>query len=372
MKILIAEDERITRRSLERQLEQWGHEVSAAVDGAEAWKVYQGGSFDAVVTDWEMPGLSGFELIERIREGTTDRYVYVIILTSRSEVEDVVAGLDAGADDFLRKPFDRGELRARLNAGQRLVTLERALAHRNQQMARDLAAGANYVRSMIPPAVSEGSPKIDWRYVPATDLAGDSLGYHWIGENHMAMYVLDVTGHGLDAALLSVTILNVVRSMSLPETDFTRPDQVLSMLNDKFPMEEHEDRCFTMWYGVFDKISAALTWSGGGHPEALLFNGEAQPQRLGSTGPMMGMLPGSEFPANQIDVHQHDRLFIYTDGAFEIDRRDGSQWTLAEFVDYLSNHQSDPHALDRLWGHVRDLGGTEELDDDFTVIVIDF
>ena len=96
MKILIAEDERITRRSLERQLEQWGHEVSIAVDGAEAWKTYLGGGFDAVVTDWEMPGLSGFELIQRIREATTDRYVYVIILTSRSEVEDIVAGLDAG------------------------------------------------------------------------------------------------------------------------------------------------------------------------------------------------------------------------------------------------------------------------------------
>jgi sigma-B regulation protein RsbU (phosphoserine phosphatase) len=374
MKILIAEDERISRRSLERQMEQWGHEVVAVEDGNQAWAAFQASEFDAVVTDWQMPGLGGDELVRRIRAATPDRFVYVIMITSRTDAEDAVAGLTAGADDFVRKPFDKAELRARLHAGERLVTLERTIRRQNRRMALDLEAGARYVRSMIPPPAPQGDPAIDWIYVPAADLAGDTLGFHWIDDNRCALYLLDVTGHGLDAALLSVTVLNVLRSMSLPATDFGRPSQVVATLNDKFPMEEHEDRCFTIWYGVYNRRTRELTWAGGGHPDALLLGPEGaadRRQRLSSTGPLMGMLADVEYAENSIEVPPGAHLFLVSDGAYEIDRPGQPQWTYDEMADFLAQHAMQ-QPLAALWRHVQEIGGQATLADDFTALQFRF
>lgn len=376
MKILIAEDERISRRWLERQLSQWGHEVVAVEDGDQAWIAMRQGQFDAVVTDWQMPGLSGCELTRQIRSAGGDQYVYIIMLTSKSEAEDAVAGLEAGADDFLRKPFDEGELRARLNAGERILQLEREITQQNRRMAQDLAAGARYVRSLIPPPEPHGDPAIDWLYVPAADLAGDSLGWHRIDQRRCALYVLDVTGHGLDAALLSVMILNVLRSMSLPGVDFTRPSDVLNVLNEKFPMEDHEDRCFTIWYGVFDREMRQLSWAGGGHPDALLLAPVAGParrrqQRLGSTGPLMGMLSGAVYDERRCSVPPKASLYLVTDGAYEIDRPGRSPWTYAEMADLLAE-QPDGAPLQLLFEHALSLSGKTMLADDFTVLRLHF
>ena len=139
MLILIAEDERITRRKLQRQLEQMGHEVIEAADGAEAWELFQSRSPPIVVCDWEMPEMNGVELVRHIRSADTPGYVFIVMLTGKSEKEDVVEGIEAGADDFVTKPFDRDELRARLNAGLRIVELEHNLAAANDRLRHELA-----------------------------------------------------------------------------------------------------------------------------------------------------------------------------------------------------------------------------------------
>ncbi|MHB1561222.1 MAG: sensor histidine kinase [Isosphaeraceae bacterium] len=134
MRILIAEDDPVSRRLLESYLGKWGYEVAAAGDGAEAWRLFEAGSFAMVVTDWMMPELDGPGLIRRIRASHQPGYVYTVMLTARSRKEDLVEGLEAGADDFLTKPFDRDELRARLRAGERILRLEHQL--REAQAAR--------------------------------------------------------------------------------------------------------------------------------------------------------------------------------------------------------------------------------------------
>src|SRR4051812_45002135 len=111
MRILIAEDERISRMTLTRQLQGWGHDVVAAEDGQQAWEQFQASPFDIVLTDWEMPRMTGPELVKQIRQQPAAAYTYIIILTSRSEKQDVIAGIEAGADDYLSKPFDKNELR---------------------------------------------------------------------------------------------------------------------------------------------------------------------------------------------------------------------------------------------------------------------
>lgn len=127
MKILIADDDLVSRKLLLTYLQRWGYEVNVAQHGAEAWQMFEAGEFPLVITDWMMPELDGVGLIRRIRASQRLGYVYTILLTSRAQKEDLVEGMDAGADDFVTKPFDRDELRVRLRAGERIVKLEQHL-----------------------------------------------------------------------------------------------------------------------------------------------------------------------------------------------------------------------------------------------------
>ncbi len=135
MKILVAEDDPVSRRLLQNYLQKWGHEVVLANDGAEAWQLFEQDEFRLVISDWMMPEMDGVDLIRRIRESPRPIHVYVILLTGRSQKEDVVEGMEAGADDFVTKPFDRDELRVRLCVGERVCELERRLAEQSRELA---------------------------------------------------------------------------------------------------------------------------------------------------------------------------------------------------------------------------------------------
>ena len=124
MKILIADDDAVSRRLLQSYLQKWGYEVAAAKDGSEAWDLFEGGIFPIVITDWMMPELDGPGLIRRIRSSQRPGYIYAILLTAKSQKEDLVEGMEAGADDFVTKPFDPDELKARLRVAERILKLQ--------------------------------------------------------------------------------------------------------------------------------------------------------------------------------------------------------------------------------------------------------
>lgn len=126
--VLIAEDDAVFRHLLERQLQSWGYKAISVRDGHEAWEaLQQPNTPDLLILDWMMPGLDGLELCRRIREKQSDHYQYVLLLTGKDEKQDVIDGLNSGADDYLTKPFDLRELRARLRAGKRILALQREL-----------------------------------------------------------------------------------------------------------------------------------------------------------------------------------------------------------------------------------------------------
>jgi DNA-binding response OmpR family regulator len=140
MKVLIAEDEAVSRHLLISYLKQWGHQVVAAADGGEAWRLFREQEFPLVLSDWVMPEMDGLELIRHIRGRASGAYVYIILLTARAEKQDVIEGLEAGANDFVTKPFDRGELRVRVRAGERIIELEQELAAQNRALREAQAA----------------------------------------------------------------------------------------------------------------------------------------------------------------------------------------------------------------------------------------
>ncbi len=243
----------------------------------------------------------------------------------------------------------------------------------NQRMQRDLDAGAEYVARLIPAPI-QGPITINWRYLPSAELGGDTMGYHWIDSDHLAIYLLDVTGHGIDSALLAVSIINVVRSVNLPGVDFRHPGQVLKQLNDSFTMEKHDNKMFTMWYGVFHQPSRTLTWGGGGHPDALLYEpGSSEPILLASGGPMMGMIEWPEFETFSHVIEFPSRLYLFSDGVHEIHIENGGEWTFAEFIQFMNSPApAGENKMDHLFHHVQKLSGAKQLSDDFSILEICF
>ncbi|MEA3208041.1 MAG: hypothetical protein QOE70_1098 [Chthoniobacter sp.] len=239
----------------------------------------------------------------------------------------------------------------------------------NERMREEFAAGVRYVRDCIPPPM-DGKVAVDWRYVPSSTLGGDTIGYHWIDDDHFALYLIDVTGHGLDSALLSVSVSNVLRSGSLPGADLRCPDQVLATLNERFQGRQHGYKFFTIWYGVYHASARVLTWSGGGHHASLLFTPDwPEPVQLPSTGPMMGVVPGATFPAESCRVPPGARLLIFSDGVFEIRRDQCAVWDLPTCVSHLATlWQGAGTLMDELLAQARELRGSHQLDDDFSII----
>jgi two-component system, NtrC family, sensor kinase len=140
MKVLLAEDSLTMRRLLASQLQRWNYEITEVEDGAQAWEKFQESHFSLVLTDWMMPNVDGLELIRRIRESDHTEYVYIVLLTSKSDNENLVEAMDAGADDFLAKPCNPKELRVRLRAGERIIELEHTLIRKNEQLMETQAA----------------------------------------------------------------------------------------------------------------------------------------------------------------------------------------------------------------------------------------
>ncbi len=229
-----------------------------------------------------MPEISGLELVPQYRQQEATKDTPLIVLSTKEEAETKAKAFALGANDYLVKLPDPVELVARIRYHSRgyISLLQRnaayeELAQSRQHMAEQLEAGRKYLQALLPEPI-ESPVAVRWCYVPSADLGGDTFGYYWIDDDHFVLYLIDVVGHGLDSALLSVTLMNVLRSRALADTDFCEPGQVLKALNDAFPMEEYGEKCFTMWYGVYQPSTSTLAWSGGGHPEALLFDGDSR------------------------------------------------------------------------------------------------
>lgn len=135
MNILVVEDDLVTRRLLKKTIEGWGHEVLTAESGEEAWDILMHNQLKFVIADWIMPGIDGIALCRKIRSEIPG-YIYFILLTGKDRKEDMIDGLNAGADDYVTKPFDRNELKVRVKAGERILNLEKELNEKNEKLSR--------------------------------------------------------------------------------------------------------------------------------------------------------------------------------------------------------------------------------------------
>ncbi|GAA0783539.1 PP2C family protein-serine/threonine phosphatase [Roseibium denhamense] len=248
------------------------------------------------------------------------------------------------------------------------------LQQTQERLEAELKDAGSYVMSILPAPRAQG-PRADWLLVPSTELGGDSFGYHDLDSDHFAIYLIDVCGHGVGAALLSVSIINVLRSCALPDTDFSNPSEVLFKLNNAFPMERQNNMFFTIWYGVYKRSTGMLAYASGGHPAAVLLrkgeDGNVQTSFIGSDeGMVIGAIGDMVFEQDEVRMQSGDRLLVLSDGTYEVEGVDSAVLTLEGLAEE-ARAASGPVA-----GHIYDwlkrLSGQAELPDDYTMIELAF
>ena len=245
---------------------------------------------------------------------------------------------------------------------------------RREELDRELAQASEYVLSLLPPPVKEGPVHTEWRFVPSAQLGGDTFGYYWLDANTFVLFMIDVSGHGVGAAMHSVAVVDVLRQRALPGVDWRDPGQVLASLNDRFQMDRYNGMLFTMWYGVYDAGSRMLSYSGAGHhPAYLVAPGERAAAPLGIKSLMLGAVPELTYRVERSAICPGSALYLFSDGAFEITTTKQARWTLNDFVPLLSAPSDDgAPEPERLLQAVRRAAGPGPLEDDCSIVVATF
>ncbi len=336
-----------------------------------------------ILQDLVMPDVDGLTLLKFFRANEATRETPMIVLSSKEEPAIKAQAFALGANDYLVKLPDRIELVARVRHHSRgyIAQLERNEAYRKlaeseAALVAEVAEAAKYVRSLLPPFVTDGPVRIDWRFVPSTQLGGDAFGYHWLDEQRLALYLLDVSGHGVGSSLLAVSVLNTLTHRSLPQTDFGDPADVMRGLNPIFGMDRHGGKFFTVWYGVYDRATRRLTFSGGGHPPALLFLGtnaaDAKTQELAPDGPIIGLPMMLPFENTTVELPGFASLLLYSDGLFELQQADGEMATYDSFVEFVAAQRNWDDILEQVLARARTLSSPQPLADDCSLIRVCF
>ncbi|MGE5569889.1 MAG: SpoIIE family protein phosphatase [Rhodospirillales bacterium] len=325
-----------------------------------------------VLQDLVMPDVDGLTLTRFFRGHPKLKNVPLIVLSSKEEPTTKAQAFGCGANDYLVKLPDKIELIARIRHHSQgyINLLERNEAHQKllesqQALAAELNSAAQYVMSLLPKPLTEGPVRTLWRYAPSAQLGGDAFGYHWLDENNFAVYLLDVCGHGVASALLSVSALNTLRSQSA-NCDFRDAGAVLSAVNDAFPMQKHNNLFFTLWYGVYHVPSRTMRYANAGHPPPLLVSSAGAVERLSFGNP--GAFPGVKYASASVEIPPGSRLYIYSDGVYEVESPDGAMWDLDSLQAFLACPRENE--LEALHLKMQQLRGAEVLEDDFSILKV--
>jgi len=393
MKILIAEDDMVSRKVLQRTLEKWGYNVDAAEDGMEALELYRQGGYSILITDWMMPRLDGVQLVEQVRGIDSKDYVYIIMLTAKSAKYEFIEAMEAGADDFLSKPLDREELRVRLQAARRVIDLERQLSKQNEKltennvrMKHDLEAAARIQVSLLPDSPPPlDDYEIDWRFNPCDELAGDIFNVFNLDEEMMGLYLLDVSGHGVSAALLAVTLSRLLspvmdtasllksRLKEEPWYQLTEPIEVANQLNKRFQLDPKNSQYFTLIYGLLNKVTGELRYISAGHPAIIHLSKENGGKIVDAPGIPIGIMENSVFEEYRLQLEPGDRFYIYSDGIAEAENLQSEQFGTVRLMETLQEGMSSSlgNSIETMLHKVEKWCGHRSIGDDVSVLAME-
>lgn len=400
--VLVVDDSRLQRRILASSLKKWGFEVIEADSGEAAMEICSEKLPDLVLSDWVMPGMSGVEFCEAFRSINADRYCYFILLTSKSEKNEVARGLDAGADDFLIKPVSSDELRARIAAGDRVLEMQRELSEKNRLIEKaldelkvahdaidkDLIQARKIQESLVPELTREfGSSRVSLLLKPCGHIGGDLVGMFSPGVNRLGFYSIDVSGHGITSAMMTARLGSYLSSHYFEqnvamERRFNRfyalrqPEEVASTLNSRLVADTGIEEYFTMAYGIIDLRSGVMKMVQAGHPHPLLLRKDGTAEFIGDGGVPIGLLPGIPYTQFEAHLNTGDRLLLYSDGFSECRLENGEMLEPEGLLDLVRecdpNQGGQEFLNDLFWRLTQVMSSEHGLEDDVSATFLEY
>lgn len=399
-RVLLVDDSRVQRRILSLSLKRDGYDVIEAASGQEALDICRDDPPDLILSDWMMPGMSGLEFCRAFRELSTENYGYFILLTSKSEKTEVAQGFDAGADDFLTKPVNGYELRARISAAERILRMERELTDKNKVISEtldelqrlydsldnDLLAAKKLQQSLVPDRFKDfDRGAVSLLLQSSGHVGGDLVGHYKISNTRIGLYAIDVSGHGISSALITARLAGYLSATSpehnvamqvLPDGSTTHlpPAEVVALLNEIILDEMETEHYFTMLLADVDLATGHVILAQAGHPHPVIQRADGSIEQEGPGGLPVGLIPGAEFSQFCIDLNKGDRLFLLSDGVTECPDTGngllGEEGLEALMVD-LAGHELEDTLQAMVW-KLDEFSGGKGFPDDVSGILLEY
>ena len=399
-KVLVVDDSRAQRSLLSSLLRKWGHEVVDCETGAEALEHAKDPRIGLIISDWMMPGMTGLEFCRHLRASQTDSYSYVILLTSRSEANALSEGLEAGADDFLSKPVRPPELRARLNAGARIVAMQREVVEKNQLLTsalgeiqtlyaalnHDLDEARRLQQSLLQDRFRRfGNIDVSLWLKASGHVGGDMVGFFPVSHKVIGAFSLDVSGHGVASAMIAARIAGILSDAS-PDQNIALmrredgslaalpPDMAAWRLNSMILKELSTDRYFTMCLAFLNRVTGIVRMVQAGHPHPLVLRANGQVDLVGEGGLPIGLVAEASYTTSEVQLYPGDRLLMYSDGLTECPDPNGDALD-EEGLERLMIKNRKKRGLQFMAALEDDLGGfagTDSFPDDASALCIEF
>lgn len=399
-RVLVVDDSRLQRRILSASLKRWGFSVVEAACAEDALALCAQDLPDLVLSDWMMPGMSGIEFCKAFRDTSGDHYAYFILLTSKSGKEEVAQGLDSGADDFLSKPVDPGELRARINAGERILAMQRELRAKNDlildtlaelqglydSLDSDLIEAKKLQQSLLPQRnLVDSNGELSLVLRSSGHVGGDLVGFFPAGEGKLGLFAIDVSGHGISSALMTARLAGYLSSTALDQNVALEqcgdgayrarsPDETIASLNDLVLGEMETEHYFTLMLAIVELATGEVDISQAGHPHPLIQRANGEIEQTGDGGFPVGLLAGITYSKYSLHLNPGDRLLILSDGVTECPDANGDM--LGE--DGLNNLMNDlrmikgPALLEALIWKLSDFAGNGDFPDDVSGVLYEY
>lgn len=399
-RILVVDDSRVQRMLMTASLRRHGFDVVEAESGEAALEICKTQKLSLILSDWVMPGMSGPELCRALKDDPDLSYVYFILLTSKSERAEIAQGLEQGADDFLTKPVNGDELRARLKAGIRVIEMQQQLCDKNRLVGQTLAE-LQQLYDMIEADLQEakklqdglvrdrfqdfGTGQVSLLLNSSGHVGGDLVGCFRASPSQIGLYSIDVSGHGISSALMTARLAghlnteNPRHNIALSNTvgEFYRvipAHEVVGRFNDLMSSVIVSDLYFTLAFAVIDLDCGMVEFCQAGHPHPVIQRRDGTVEHLGNGGLPVGLIEGAEYERIRTRLNPGDRFILTSDGVTECPAPDGSQLEEEGFTRLLGHRRGD-HGLEMLEGLVTDLtkfAGTDSFPDDISLAMFEF
>jgi sigma-B regulation protein RsbU (phosphoserine phosphatase) len=400
IRVLIVDDSRLQRKIISASLLRRGYDVREADSGVSALTVCAEWPPDVVLSDWMMPEMDGLEFCQTFKALPREGYGYFILLTSKSAKDEVAQGLQCGADDFLTKPVNGLELRARLAAGERIIQMQRALLDQTHIVSEtleqlrtvhdsinlDLIEAKKLQQSLVREKHRsfEGA---DLSFVlhPAGHVGGDLVGYFPVSKTDVGFFAIDVSGHGVSSALMTARLAGYLTSPS-PEQNialtFEEGDSIgVRPLSDvvvdlnRIVLEEMEtDHYFTVILALANMETGQTTLCQAGHPHPLVRRANGEIEQDGTGGLPVGLFPDAEFEEFQLTLKPGDQLILASDGVTECPNAVDEMLGEDGFEDLMKGLKGlkGPNLLETLVWKLSEFADDAAFPDDVSAVLYEF